>query len=595
MTLSENRPFSHCIVGGAAATRLAEAVAVTLAAAPVVFVLVSAIVGLSSYHPVSALILAAREPGVLTPAAGGPGYYITRVNGSLVVIVEGNDLGSLGNTLGVSVIASLVATLVAAAATGIAYLYSSARVLWRLLIAVSLPSFPFVEAYVAQRLMSIDYGVPALLVSHHVPIVVVPRGLSGVAVYEAVAYIPYAAAIIGGYMFSLPREEIEAAIQLGARGPRLVMLLSRLSSPAVMTALAFGAVYIMDDVSGPFVFARDPLARSLLSYRAYTYFLSAATGYVNLQGIGYALLLLLASAPFIAASVVLYKRMSRETLTGISSPPLRGGLAAAALMAFLLLPSAGLRVASMLYAFTDTWLRGLFPHLGLRPWHMLLTHPDMLRGSINSAVYATLTLAAMLALVAWAAWWSQRGRGSTALGLLFTLPVLLPGIAVAYGLYLLYAGRGGLLDPLANPVPLLLLGYYARRSPLLFHAASALARSVPASLEEAAVSLGAHPLQGYLAAVAPLLLRRLSAAAVYTALSVAGEVSLSVTLGGLRGAEGFSHPAPLMYLVASYMGYSGLKYAPLSAAATLVSYALSSAAVYMVLWLYLLIARKSYR
>jgi len=579
--------------------REAPALLVSAAAAPLLVVLVSAAAGLAAYSPLDALYLVLREPGVLAPAGGlGEPYYVAHVGPTLLVIVKGVDMGCVANSVAVALAAALLATVAAVAAAGLAYLYSSARRVLAATLPVSMLSFPFVEAYVVKRLLSVDYGVPALLAGHGVPVVVVPRGLVGVAIYEAVAVAPYAVAVVFASSLSVPREEVEAAVQLGARGLRLLRLLASLVKPAIVTSLVFGAILVLDDVSGPIVFSDDPLARGLLSYRAYRYFISAATGEVDTRGLGYSLLLLLVSAPLIAAMLALYRRLGDVAAAAVPrGAPLRGGLAVAAAEALLMAPPLLVRSLSLLYAFTDEWLRSPLPRLGLEPWRQLLRHPDLLRAALNSAAYSLVVSLSALLLVASAAWVAGRAAGlaSSLVSTLFTLPALLPGLVVAYGLYGAYAGRGGLLDPLRSPVPLLLLGYYTRRSPLLFHAALAASRAIPSSLYEAARGLGARPLRSYLATVAPLLAATLLPPLGYMALSVAGEVSLSVTIGGLGGAEGLHHPAPLMYLVASYMGYSGLKYAGVCAAATLAAYAAALAAVYAGSALYLALLRKSYR
>jgi len=565
----------------------------------ILFVLVSAAIGVAGYSPLQSLLLVLKEPGVVAPAGSSmqPLYVATR-SGTRIVIVEGVNLGAIGNSVLVAALASAVSTTAAVAAASLAYLYSSARKTLFLLLPFSMLSFPFVDAYIVKRVLSVDYGLPAWLASAGVPVVIVPRGLAGVAVYEALAVAPYAVAMVSSYMLTVPRGEVEAAIQLGARGLSLYRLLASLSKPAVVASIFFTAVLVLDDVGGPLVFSDDPLARTLLSYRAYKYFIAAATGGVNSQGLGYTVLLLLVSAPLVAAGVAAYQRLTEAAATAKPEPPpLQGGVREAALTAAILAPPLALRVLSALYAFSGEWLRSPLPRLSLDPWRQLAAHPDLVRAAVNSSLYAALVSAAALFLAAYAAWRARLSGGPAAAAarIMHSIPVLIPGLVVAYGLYLLYAGSGSLLDPLRNPAPLLLLGYYTRRAPLLYHAAEAVARAVPASLYEAALGLGASPVRAYAAAAAPLMASSIAAPLLYTALSVAGEVSLSATIGGLAGAEGFNHPAPLMYLVASYMGFSGLRYAPLCAAATLLAYSLAAVFALTALGLYLVLARKSYR
>lgn len=69
------------------------------------------------------------------------------------------------------------------------------------------------------------------------------------------------------------------------------------------------------------------------------------------------------------------------------------------------------------------------------------------------------------------------------------IPLALPGVVLAFGYVITYSGTS--LDPLLNPVPLLIIAYAIRRLPYMVRSASAGLQQTSKSLEEASQSLGA--------------------------------------------------------------------------------------------------------
>jgi iron(III) transport system permease protein len=65
----------------------------------------------------------------------------------------------------------------------------------------------------------------------------------------------------------------------------------------------------------------------------------------------------------------------------------------------------------------------------------------------------------------------------------------LPGIVLAFGYVVTYTGT--FLDPLDNPVPLLVIAYAIRRLPYMVRSASAGLQQTSVSLEEASTTFGA--------------------------------------------------------------------------------------------------------
>src|SRR5690606_38736667 len=72
---------------------------------------------------------------------------------------------------------------------------------------------------------------------------------------------------------------------------------------------------------------------------------------------------------------------------------------------------------------------------------------------------------------------------------LVMVPLALPGIVLAFGYVVTYTDTP--LDPLHNPVPLLVIAYGIRRLPYMVRSAAAGLQQTSVSLEEASATFGA--------------------------------------------------------------------------------------------------------
>ncbi|ABM80272.1 ABC transporter permease [Hyperthermus butylicus] len=559
---------------------------------------------LSPSQLVKGLSLALSEPGSIAPVVGveEPITVADKPNCRLFII-RGADLGVIPNSLVVACLVSLASTLLGLlAATGI-LLYRPLRISLVLALVALLP-YPFVEAYVVQRIFNPDYGLVNSILRPF-GFCITFRGLAGVAVYQIAVFAPLALILIYTYSIGVAREAYEAAVQHGVSLLQHTLLTARLSRPAVAASISLIFVLSLDDVAGPYVFQQDPSARSLLAFRAYSYFMDTVTGTFSLSAIGYiAILTLLSLIAFIAAypSIAVAYRAAPAGSMRYRAPlamldtralPFIVGVVAAALL------PAALKLLAVAYGFSDRWVAELLPSPGFGGLRLLAENPDIARGIANSIVYTVISLLLLAPVAVTAAYAVARGYGrSTALfDAVLMSPLAIPGIAVAYAVFFAYHDllRGTILDPLITPQLYLVLGYAARRLPLLYKLFQTAIASIPLELEEVATNLGAGVARKLAAIVAPLALQASSYGAAYVAVSIASEVSLSITIGGLGGSSGTTHPAPLMYLVASYMGFEGLKYAPALSAAMSILYAASIVLALAVYRLFLLLLRNSYR
>lgn len=98
---------------------------------------------------------------------------------------------------------------------------------------------------------------------------------------------------------------------------------------------------------------------------------------------------------------------------------------------------------------------------------------------------------------------------SSFLDSLVMIPLALPGIVLAFGYVVTYSGT--ILDPLNNPVPLLIIAYAIRRLPFMVRSASAGLQQTSVSLEEASETFGASRFYTLRKIVMPLVMANMIA------------------------------------------------------------------------------------
>jgi putative spermidine/putrescine transport system permease protein len=198
------------------------------------------------------------------------------------------------------------------------------------------------------------------------------------------------------------------------------------------------------------------------------------------------------------------------------------------LYAFLLAPLA----VVLLTSFSNDGFLAFPPrHWGIAGYRALLDNAPFQAGLQRSLVLAvTVTLATLLIGTASAfaiARYSFRGRG--VLLAVFTAPLLMPTIVLALALLLVFA-RIGLLATF----PGLVLGHCLVALPYVIRIVLTALRGIPATLEDAAATLGARPFQVFRRVTLPLMRPGLIAAAALAFLASFDEVVISLFLVGPR-------------------------------------------------------------
>lgn len=212
-------------------------------------------------------------------------------------------------------------------------------------------------------------------------------------------------------------------------------------------------------------------------------------------------------------------------------------------------PVHGWRLALVYLAFAIVIGLSLLPHFGVilaslaRDWSARLlpewtanNYKDVFANDLTRSAIKTSLLCAALSMTIDViagfalAYALTRGKvwGKGFLDSLAMLPLALPGLILAYGLYLSYINTP--LDPLNNSVPLLVISYAVRRLPYALRAVSSGLQQMSVTLEEASLNMGATPLQTVWRVTRPLVSANLMAAGLLTFAFAVLEVSDSLIL-----------------------------------------------------------------
>jgi ABC-type Fe3+ transport system permease subunit len=558
-------------------TLTSVAVVLTLFVAPLVVLL-------ASYNPVDCAAAALRDLALAVPIARNPVELVQR-GGLVVVIARWPDLGPLLNSLLLPLVVASVSTAVGLTYALVVYLYRVPRLMALLPLLAYLP-IPFVKVLALQSVLDPDLGL-VNRVLRPLGLGVRVEGLAAVALYQTLAFFPFSYSIILSYTSVLPREFTEGAYSLGSP-PRVAIarVLVPLLRPAIYTSLALTYVLSLEDLEAPLIFEGYPDVRGLLSYRAYVHFVSEVYSGFSTRAVGYTLIVLAASLAVFAVSARYLVVVYRSFGSALVRPPAvyRSGVGPwvvpvvavlAVFLALSLLPTLVALASALLDPLT----------LRVSPSLYLLLDPTRVRSTLNTVAYTTLSILLSLAVALPLAYKSSRGsRAQRVVEVLAVLPLSVPGVAVAYS----YIGVFGSLpvNPFNTPWLYLVLSYSLRRLPYVYVALRSTLSSIPRDYEEAAQVAGARPLRAVVTTVVPIALLTSTYSLSLASVTVATEVSTSVTIGGLGATQGWGSVAPLVYTIYRDVTASGTALTGVYSVAVLIAVLTSVATVRLVLTLF---------
>ncbi|GAB6148108.1 ABC transporter permease [Stetteria hydrogenophila] len=490
-------------------------------------------------------------------------FFVARTAGYLVVNVKGPRYGVIVNSL---VIASAVTALATLAGVVVAFTLARyefrGRTLLRILALVPMLYTPFINAYVVSKVFRLNGLISYALNELGFKVKLNIGGMAGVILAQTMMFWPIVYLNTYASMVQVDPSLEEQAENLGARGFTLFRKVTLpLSLPGIAAGAALVFVFSLEDLAAPLAFN----FYDVVSYRVFNGVRSAPSGEVLPEtGALALLLLLLAMAAFLGIRrYVTLRQYAMLSRGGAWRPRVRrlgwrGRLAVYLLILPWILFSATPQIGTVVYTFSERWIGPLPEGVTLEHVAHALSDDIVLTGLRNSLTYAAAALTVILALGFSSAYLVARLRlpGLSLLDALATSPIAVPGLALATG-YLLFFSSGPfregalarVFNPFyAGPALLFILAYTVRKSPFTTRAVFAGLQQTHEALEEAAFNLGAGRWTVLRRIVAPLISLNILSGLLVSLAYILTEVSVSVTLGGIREGQ-----QPLTYVMYDYL------------------------------------------
>ncbi len=472
-----------------------------------------------------------------------------------VMYLWGHDYGILLNSLIVAFFVTVFCSIIGVVAAMLMGRYRfPGKGLFRVLLLIPLLATPFVNAYIIGKLFNprgglINYLLVDLL--HVLPWRLDIDGLVGVILAQTLSYYPIIFLNVLASLNSIDPSVEEMAENLGARGLRLFRTVT---FPLFLPGLAAGAVIVfifsLEDLGAPIGFTgarANPLSRKLVSYQVYSSFAEALTGSFSPKIAALAVIILFIA---VAGFLIIRRYVNLRTYAMLSkggrwsprlrTPSTKTQVAIILSLLFLVTLASMPQIGTVILATSNWAISGTLPTKATGQYlGTLISDPDVTRAIVNSLLYSGAAVVITVLVGSSIAYVVARRDipGRALLDILATIPVAVPGIALAVGYFLLFSSkmfRGSILDPLLDPALLMILAYSIRRLPFTTRAVSAGLAQVDKSLEESSMNLGANRPTTFFKIVLPLIIGHILGGAILSFVYSMSEVSTSVTLGALR-------------------------------------------------------------
>lgn len=471
-----------------------------------------------------------------------------------IMYLWGIDHGILVNSLIIALTVTISCSIIGILVAMIMGRYNfPGKSIFRVVLLIPLLATPFVNAYVIGKLFNPRGGLINFIfyeVLHILPWRVDIDGLVGIALAQTLAYYPIIYLNVLASLNNIDPSLEEMAENMGASG---VHLFRTVTLPLLLPGWAAGAIitfiFSLEDLGAPigFIGARaNPLARKVASYQIYSSFAEALTGGISPRTTALAVVILVVTM-LSYALVKKYVEMRKYAMiskggrwaTRLRTPKRWVQALMCVGLVLLVLFASMPQIGTLILATTNWATSGTLPTKLTSEYLMtLVTDPDVTRAIFNSLVYSGIAVAIMALVGSSIAYIVAKREipGRSILDMLATIPVAVPGIALAVGYFLFftYYFRGTILDPLFDPALLLVFAYSIRRIPFMTRSVFAGLQQIDDSLEESSMNIGASRVRTFFSIILPLIVSHLIGGAILGFVYSMSEVSTSVTLGALR-------------------------------------------------------------
>ncbi|GDX56881.1 ABC transporter permease [Comamonadaceae bacterium] len=437
-------------------------------------------------------------------------------------------LGALKNTLIVGGGGMLGACLL-----GVSLAYCTARFVVRgrsviaTLAVLALVSPPFIGAYswvmvagnngwLTQNIKTLGLTMPTIYGAH------------GIILVFSLKFFPFVYLMTETALRNINRAYEEAAENLGCSATaRFFKVTLPLVFPAVSSGAILSFVLSIADFGTPSIIGRDYRTLSTVAYNQYT---SEMGGPPTMAVSISMLMILIAMLAVLLQRYLMGPRRYAGALTNLSVPkPCRGAFGVAVhALCYSIAALATMPIAVVIYtSFLETNGPVFTGGFGLNSYARVIREvPDVIANTFKYSLLATMLITLAGGLISYVV----VRRETAAAGLLDALlmvPYVVPGVVLAIGFLLCF--QYGAFD-LIGTSTIIVLMLFVRRLPYGVRATSAVLRQIKPSIEEAAVNLGASPLQAFARVTVPLMLPGVIAGAMMSFITAINELSATLLL-----------------------------------------------------------------
>ena len=437
-------------------------------------------------------------------------------------------LGALKNSLIVGGGGMLGACLL-----GVPLAYCTARFVVRgrsviaTLAVLALVSPPFIGAYswvmvagnngwLTQNMKALGLTMPTIYGAH------------GIILVFSLKFFPFVYLMTETALRNINRAYEEAAENLGCSATaRFFKITLPLVFPAVSSGAILSFVLSIADFGTPSIIGRDYRTLSTVAYNQYT---SEMGGPPTMAVSISMLMIVIAMLAVLLQRYLMGPRRYAGALTNLSVPkPCRGAFGVAVhALCYSIVALATMPIAVVIYtSFLETNGPVFTGGFGLNSYARVIREvPDVIVNTFKFSLVATLLITLAGGLISYVV----VRRETAAAGLLDALlmvPYVVPGVVLAIGFLLCF--QYGAFD-LIGTSTIIVLMLFVRRLPYGVRATSAVLRQIKPSIEEAAVNLGASPLQAFARVTVPLMLPGVIAGAMMSFITAINELSATLLL-----------------------------------------------------------------
>jgi iron(III) transport system permease protein len=497
----------------------------------------------------------------------------TITTGGDLMVIRGWDFGAVLNSIYVAVIVTGISVLLGVFLAFIIarYEFTGKRIVRTVLIFPILAT-PFVGAIGIKYFMGRAGFFNNLFYTTlgWIPFRIEFQGLAAIILVQSLSFFSLVYLNAYSSFMGIDPSLEEQAENLGARGFKLFRSVTLpLAMPGIQAGAILTFILSIEDLGTPIVYFEHQQAQKTLAYQVFSS-IATQSGQIDPAGPAIGILLLIFSLiGFLTirkyASLRSYASGTKGGQWNPRTRRLRNRTTF--LLYCILIPLLFLalipQISVFVLSFTETWrTNSILPDVWtLSNYDVLWAFSDARTSIQYTLIYGAIATVIIVLLGTSAAYLIARRDlpGKTALDLLVTSPIALPGIVIATGYFTMFYNTP--FFPPEAPAFLIIMSYTIRKFPFTVRAAFAGLQSTPVVLEEASQNVGASKNKTFLKITMPLIGVSVLAGSLLSFVYSVSEVSTSLILGSLGRQQ-----APMTFWTREILEATGTYGGPYNAA-----------------------------